>query len=52
MQLFHAFAHDPDREVVYDMEFERAEWRLRRLEVQDAFSSLLRQGRFDSGPSR
>jgi hypothetical protein len=32
VQLFHAYAHDPARDLVYDLEIERGDWRLRRLQ--------------------
>lgn len=40
VQLFHAYAHDPARGVVYDLEIERGEWHLQRLDLLDAFSAF------------
>jgi len=46
VQLFHAYAFNPDRSVVYDMEIERADWRIRRLQVDDAFSAFFQEQPF------
>ena len=32
--FFHAFAHDPRRRIIYDLEIERGEWDCRKTEVQ------------------
>lgn len=39
VQLFHAYAHNTARGVVYDLEIERGDWRLRRLEWLDGYSA-------------
>jgi uncharacterized protein YqjF (DUF2071 family) len=46
VQLFHAFAYDPERELVYDLEIERGEWRLQRLEMLDCFSAFFMEQPF------
>jgi hypothetical protein len=48
VQLFHAYAHDPERAVVYDLEIERGEWDLRRLEPLDGFSAFFSESPFES----
>jgi hypothetical protein len=46
VQLFHAYAYDPAHEVVYDLEIERSEWFLQRLELLDAFSAFFQEQPF------
>lgn len=40
VELFHAFAYDASRQVVYDMEIERGKWQTNRLDVIDHFSAF------------
>ncbi len=40
VQLFHAYAYDPVRSLVYDLEIERDKWHLQRLELLDSFSAF------------
>jgi hypothetical protein len=49
VQLFHAYAYDPSREVVYDLEIERGEWHLHRLEMLDSFSAFFVEHPFPRG---
>lgn len=49
VQLFHAYAYDPARAVVYDLEIERGEWSLQRLEMQDSFSAFFQEHPFPAG---
>lgn len=46
VQLFHAYAHDPARGVVYDLEIERGEWHLQRLDLLDGFSAFFMESPF------
>jgi uncharacterized protein YqjF (DUF2071 family) len=46
IQLFHAYAYDPRREVIYDLEIERGEWNIRRLEMEDSFSGYFMEAPF------
>jgi uncharacterized protein YqjF (DUF2071 family) len=48
VQLFHAYAYDPIRAVVYDLEIERGEWSLQRLEMHDSFSAFFEEQPFSS----
>jgi uncharacterized protein YqjF (DUF2071 family) len=52
VQLFHAFAYDPTRRCVYDLEIERGEWRLQRLEWLDEFSAFFRESPFTPATAR
>ena len=52
VELFHAFAHDPDRGLIYDMEIERGDWAIRRLDVADDFSAFFEEGPFDVATGR
>jgi len=49
VQLFHAYAYDPLHAVVYDLEIERGEWSLQRLEMLDSFSAFFQEHPFPSG---
>jgi hypothetical protein len=49
VQLFHAYAYDPTHAVVYDLEIERGEWSLQRLEMLDSFSAFFQEHPFPSG---
>jgi uncharacterized protein YqjF (DUF2071 family) len=40
VQLFHAYASDPVHGVIYDLEIERGEWDLWRLELLDGFCAF------------
>lgn len=46
VQLFHAYAHDPDRGIVYNLQIERGEWDLRRLRLEDHFSAFFEETPF------
>jgi hypothetical protein len=46
VQLFHAYAYDANREIVYDLEIERGNWDIRRLELRDAFSAFFSETPF------
>lgn len=46
VQLFHAYAYDADRQVVYDLEIERGEWELQRLELLDIFTAFFMEEPF------
>lgn len=48
VQLFHAYAYDSEREYIYDLEIERGEWRLQRLEMLDCFSAFFMESPFSS----
>lgn len=52
VQLFHAYAHDPDLGMVYDLEIERGEWHLERLELLDGFSAFFTEAPFTSTGAR
>jgi uncharacterized protein YqjF (DUF2071 family) len=52
VELFHAFAHDPARDVVYDLEIERGEWHLHRLRLMDGFSAFFEEGPFTAVDAR
>jgi len=46
VQLFHAYAYDPQRKVVYDLEIERGDWRLQRLGYRDGFTAFFAESPF------
>jgi uncharacterized protein YqjF (DUF2071 family) len=46
VQLFHAYAYHPSQQVVYDLEIERGEWHLHRLEMLDSFSAFFMEHPF------
>lgn len=46
VQLFHAYAHDPQRQRIYDLEIERGEWDLRRLHHEDGFTAFFGESPF------
>ena len=46
VQLFHAYAYDPEHELLYDLEIERGEWELQRLELLDQFSAFFMEHPF------
>ncbi len=52
VQLFHAYAHDAPGERVYDLEIERGEWHLRRLELLDGFAAFFEEGPFSERDAR
>lgn len=52
VQLFHAYAYDPSRRVVYDLEIERGEWHLNRLELMDSFSAFFMEHPFTQGTAQ
>jgi len=52
VQLFHAYAYDPLREVVYDLEIERGEWNLHRLEMLNSFSAFFTEHPFSQGTAQ
>jgi hypothetical protein len=51
VQLFHAYAYDPERRVIYDLEIERGEWLLHRLELQEHFAAYFMESPFDAACS-
>jgi uncharacterized protein YqjF (DUF2071 family) len=46
VELFHAFAYDEKSGQILDLEIEREEWNLRRLECQDHFSAFFSENPF------
>ena len=46
VQLFHAYAYNQDKGVVYDLEIERGEWDLQRLTLVDGFSAFFQEQPF------
>jgi hypothetical protein len=52
VELFHAFSHDAENDVVYDLEIERGEWRLERLEQIEFFSAFFEEGPFTRQSAR
>jgi len=52
VQLFHAYAYDPARALVYDLEIERGEWSLQRLEMLDSFSVFFKEHPFPPGTTQ
>ncbi len=48
VELFHAYAYDPAHEVVYDLEIERGEWLLQRLEMLNSFSAFFQEQPFSA----
>jgi uncharacterized protein YqjF (DUF2071 family) len=52
VQLFHAYAYDEEKQVVYDMEIERGEWDLYRLELASGFSAFFTEGPFTKEQAR
>jgi uncharacterized protein YqjF (DUF2071 family) len=52
VELFHAFAFDAARGVVYDLEIERGEWHLDRLELVDSFSAFFEEEPFTERGAR
>ncbi len=52
VQLFHAYAYDPLHAVVYDLEIERGEWSLQRLEMRDSFSAFFQEQPFSLDVAR
>jgi uncharacterized protein YqjF (DUF2071 family) len=49
VQLFHAFAYDEARGQVYDLEIERGEWQMERLQLRDGFSAFFSEAPFRGG---
>jgi hypothetical protein len=52
VRLFHAFAHDDGRGLIYDLEIERGERFLRRPRLADGFSAYFEQTPFTTGEAR
>jgi uncharacterized protein YqjF (DUF2071 family) len=52
VHLFHAYAYDRTNAFIYDLEIERGEWDLQRLEMRDAFSAFFQEHPFSSGTAR
>jgi len=52
VQLFHAYAYNPLRQVVYDLEIERGEWHMSRLKMLDCFSAFFTEHPFPSGTAQ
>jgi hypothetical protein len=48
VQLFHAYAYDPQRELIYDLEIERGEWLLHRLDLREHFAAYFMEEPFDT----
>jgi hypothetical protein len=48
VQLFHAYAYDPGRELIYDLEIERGEWHLHRLDLREHFAAYFMEEPFDA----
>lgn len=48
VQLFHAYAYNPDHDAIYDLEIERGEWHLQRLHLLDHFSAFFMESPFGS----
>jgi uncharacterized protein YqjF (DUF2071 family) len=48
VQLFHAYAYDSEREMIYDLEIERGEWHLHRLALREHFSAYFTETPFDA----
>ena len=46
VQLFHAYAYDPAKGLIYDMEIERGNWDVRRLEWTDGFAAFFTESPF------
>jgi uncharacterized protein YqjF (DUF2071 family) len=52
VQLFHAYAYDPTHNTIYDLEIERGEWHLQRLQLLDHFSAFFSEGYFPTGTAQ
>lgn len=52
VQIFHAYAYDSTGAVVYDLEIERGEWHLQRLEMQNSFSAFFQEHPFPPGTAQ
>ena len=50
VELFHAYAHDPERGLLYDMEIERGDWAIRRLDDPDTLGDGVFSAFFEEGP--
>ncbi|MGO8951216.1 MAG: DUF2071 domain-containing protein [Ktedonobacterales bacterium] len=48
VQLFHAYAYEPDRRLIYDLEIERGDWLLHRLDLREYFSAYFMETPFDA----
>ncbi len=48
VQLFHAYSYDPQRQLIYDLEIERGEWLLHRLELDEHFAAYFIEAPFDA----
>ena len=46
VELFHAYAHDPRRGAIYDLEIERGEWACHRLKYNDGFTAFFSESPF------
>ena len=46
VQLFHAYAYDEQKQIVYDLEIERGDWHLDRLELRDGYSAFFTEEPF------
>src|SRR5262249_14510216 len=46
VQLFHAYAYDSQKQVIYDLEIERGQWELQRLDLLDCFSAFFTESPF------
>jgi uncharacterized protein YqjF (DUF2071 family) len=52
VQLFHAYAYNPEREHIYDLEIERGEWQLRRLDLIEHFAAYFHEKPFDTASAK
>ncbi len=52
VELFHAFAIDSPKEVLYDLEIERGEWHLVRLKLTDSFCAFFEEAPFTCRDAR
>lgn len=52
VELFNAYAYDPEREVVLDMEIERGTWELERLQLEEGFSAFFEEAPFTRSDAR
>lgn len=52
VELFHAFAQDDAKGVVYDLEIERERWNLYRVDCTELFSAFFHEGPFTPATAR
>jgi hypothetical protein len=51
-QLFHAYAYAPEHGLIYNLEIERGEWHLQRLELLDHFSAFFMERPFTTNTAQ